>query len=384
VSLLLNERDAVILAIDTKKNNDILCQYILVMQLWPKEGISSMQRDQIVPRSNQGRSPGAARAEKQSPWSAILAWWYRLAAPPEPPATASHSQRERVRRGRQASITMAIYMCFLLVLVLRVITSNNPALMITQLIGLVGCVLALFLNRRGFVEVAGILILVLVYIAQTVTILNAPGGLTVSGLPMLDFSVLPDILALAFFSANSLFLIVCINILQAWAILMYGPHDAGVTQLLQTASSQTFSHIYDLQLITAAALYVGGRSVEYALARADRAEEIAAFEKREKERQEQELEQKRQLDAGIQAILQTHVAVANGDLNARAPLHRDHMLWQVAVALNNLIARHQSLSHAEHEIRRQVQKENRRVADRQTGKMPKADGSVRQSQEGKS
>jgi hypothetical protein len=273
-------------------------------------------------------------------------------------------------------------MLFLLVLLLRIITSNNLTLIMTQLLELGGCVLALFLNRKGFMHLAGILVIVLVYTQQTLNLINGPGGLTVSGLPMLDFSVLPDVLALAFFSANSLFLIVCINIVQAWAILMYGPHDAALAQLLHTAPDQTFAHIYDLQLITAAVLYVWGRSVERALARADRAEEIAAFEKRENERKQQELEQKSQLDAGIQQILQTHIAVANGDLNARAPLHQDHVLWQVAVALNNFISRHQSLSLVEQELRRQVHKESQRVADyylgdkQQTGKIPKVDASM--------
>lgn len=342
--------------------------------------MSSMKRD----RSDRVELPDSAGAEKQSPWSIILAWWYHLAAPPEPPAISSLSRRERARRGRQASIVMVIYMLFLLVLLLRVI--NNLEASITQLVGLGGCILALFLNRRGFIEIAGILVVVLVYAIQTLTILNAPGGLTVSGLPMLDFSVLPDVFALAFFSANSLFLVAGINIIQVWGILVYGPHDAALAQLLRIAPGQTFSHIYDLQLITVAVLYVFGRSVEHALARADRAEEIVAFEKREKERQEQGLEQKRQLDAGIQQILQTHVAVANGDLDARAPLHQDHVLWQVAVALNNLISRHQRLSHDEQELRRWVQQESLRVANRtvgnqSSGTMPKVDSPMRRSQE---
>jgi hypothetical protein len=325
-----------------------------------------------------GGSSGPARAAKQSFWSVVLEGWYALAAPPQPPATASHSQRERARRGRIASLTTLIFMLFLLALLVRIISSKNMMFIIIQLLELGGCVLALFLNRKGLINLAGVLVLVLVYVQQTLTIIDAPGGLTVSGLPMLDFSVLPDILALAFFSANSLFLIICINAIQVWVVLTYGPHDAAVTQLLHTAPGQTFSHIYDLQLITAAALYVWGRSVEYALARADRAEEIAAFEKREKERKQQELEQKQQLDVGIQQILETHIAVANGNLDVRTPLQQDHVLWQVAVALNNFISRHQRLSHAEQELRQLIQKEHQRAADRylgekQTGKIPSVD-----------
>jgi len=50
-----------------------------------------------------------------------------------------------------------------------------------------------------------------------------------------------------------------------------------------------------------------------ALVRADRAETVAALE-------HALLEQKRDLELGIQQILQTHVTIANGNLDARAPL----------------------------------------------------------------
>ena len=64
------------------------------------------------------------------------------------------------------------------------------------------------------------------------------------------------------------------------------------------------------------------------------------------------VEQRKELEAGIEQILQTHVAVANGNLNARAPLAQDHMLWHIARALNNLLVRLQRASQAERELQR--------------------------------
>jgi hypothetical protein len=61
-------------------------------------------------------------------------------------------------------------------------------------------------------------------------------------------------------------------------------------------------------------------------------------------------EQKYQLEAGIQLILQTHVQTANGNFSARAPLTEDHVLWQIAYSLNNLLARLQRLSQADIEL----------------------------------
>ena len=273
------------------------------------------------------------------------------------------TQRERVQHSKLAGTIILIVMLLVLTLLPQAIINTDPMLAIALSLGLGGCILAFFLNRRGLVRSAGILTLIVVYIVGTFTMLHYPYGLTASDLYLLDITIIPDVLVLAFFPANSLFPIVCINALQTLAILMFGPHDSTITQLLQTRPVELFSHVYPLQLITAVALYLWARHTEHTLAHADRSNEAEIFSKHNKEWQQKELAKKRLLDDGIQQILQTHVAVANGDLNARAPLLQDHDLWQVASALNNLIARHQSLSYAERKFRQQIWEESHRNTD---------------------
>lgn len=45
-----------------------------------------------------------------------------------------------------------------------------------------------------------------------------------------------------------------------------------------------------------------------------------------------------------------HVRVANGDLNARAKTSQDHALWQIGLALNNLLARFKHAARAEYSL----------------------------------
>jgi hypothetical protein len=108
------------------------------------------------------------------------------------------------------------------------------------------------------------------------------------------------------------------------------------------------------------------RGTDQAIRRADRAEEIASLE-------HTLADQKRQLDIGIQQILQTHVRAANGDYSARAPLGQDNILWQIASSLNNLLSRLQRSGLAEHQLRR-TDEEIRRLAaaidDAQAGRKP--------------
>jgi hypothetical protein len=271
------------------------------------------------------------------------------------------SQQEKMRHCKLASVTIPICMLFLLTLVPQALIDNNLALVMVLAIGLGVCIFALLLNWRGLVSIAGILTLIAVYTAETFTLFHYPGGLKVGDLYILDLTIIPLVIVLSFFSANSIFPVFCVNTVQIWAVLVYGRHDSAIAQMLHNTPFQPFLHAYVLQLIVAVILYILARGTEQALARSHRAKDIAAYEKREQERQMHELEKRRQLDDGIQQILQTHVAVANGDLNARTPLHKDHDLWQVAGTLNNLIARLQSQHQTIQELKQQIQVENKRT-----------------------
>lgn len=314
-----------------------------------------MKRNRSEIASGGSSAPGARDAEAQSVRGDVLEWWYCHFAPAGLTKAASLAQREKVRRGRTASIVMLIFLLFLLAILLLAVLQQNYLQTIVAGVGIVGSILALLFNRQGWIRGAGLLVLVTVYVGEIWSLFVQPGGLTSSNIFMLDYTVIPDVAVLAFFSANGLFPVVWLNILLIWGLAVFGPHDATIKTMLSHAPLQIFAHVYILQLIIASTLYLWARSTELALQRADRAEEIVALEKRENERKQLELEQKAQLDAGIQQILQTHVAVANGDLSARAPLSQDHVLWHVAMSLNNLIARMQSLSHTESELRQQTE-----------------------------
>jgi hypothetical protein len=64
------------------------------------------------------------------------------------------------------------------------------------------------------------------------------------------------------------------------------------------------------------------------------------------------VELRKELEAGIEQILQTHVSIANGNLNARVQLTEDHILWDTARALNRLLVRLQRASISERELHR--------------------------------
>src|SRR5438874_1320237 len=128
------------------------------------------------------------------------------------------------------------------------------------------------------------------------------------------------------------------------ALTFLFPQNAELRVLLHTSALQdALARPIVIQVLVAVISYLWVNSATQAIARADRATTIAALERTMAEQAQVEAEQKHQLEASIQQIVEVHTRVANGDFSARVPLDQGNTLWEVAGALNNLLARIQRL-----------------------------------------
>lgn len=273
----------------------------------------------------------------------LLSFWYRLTSPPEPSKTASFHERELFRRGRTGSqITIALF--FLIFVSFPAAFAGSNSLLVTILIANIFVLaLALFLNRLGRVNAAGILVVISVMAGgPAMNILTTPGGINTTVLPIFSLLVLPLMCAVSFLPPAWVFAVAAINSLFTFFVFTSLPSTGDLHSILQSALPGIVTPIVLSQVIVAVVAYITARNARYAILRADRAEEIASLEQREIERQQEEIDKKHQLDVEIQRILQTHVQVANGNFAARAPLGKESVLWQIAYSLNNLLARLQS------------------------------------------
>ncbi|HKW21759.1 MAG TPA: hypothetical protein VJO13_10315, partial [Ktedonobacterales bacterium] len=124
-------------------------------------------------------------------------WWFRLTVPPEPPASADFATRDRARRGRLGG---SLLFGLLAITILTVfIGLGDPATLISALIGVGAVVVAMILNRSGFVNLAGLIMVALPALVIVLSILGAPNGL-------LDTLYLPlfDLLAISIVIAATL------------------------------------------------------------------------------------------------------------------------------------------------------------------------------------
>jgi len=295
-----------------------------------------------------------------------LAVWHSLTAPHEQDGRGTFDDRERVRRGRLLS---TIALGFLAVILIGLpIGLSDPGTLISILGAFVLTLLVLLLNRAGWVTAAGLLFVIIAEGQFIFTILSAPDGkLDVVYIPLYSLLAFGLLIAVSVLPPYMVFVVAVANTVFVIADVNYQPATKAMQAILDSPDRYTIiAQPVGLYVITSVVAYLWVRSTTAAIRRADRAEEIAALE-------HTLADQKRQLDVGIQQILQTHVRAANGDYSARAPLGQDNLLWQIASSLNNLLSRLQRSGQDSYLLQR-VTEEARRLAaaidDAQAGRKP--------------
>ena len=281
---------------------------------------------------------------------AVLPWWDRLHVRPELPRSVPLALREGARRRQLVSTILLVVAGFQLVSLPGAIKDQSPLALGTVVLGLLICGVAMLFNRGGKAIVSSILLIVVIDLGCGLMLLTSPMGLDVANLPVFDLLIISELIAVSLLPAVSVFPIALGNILFILGDIGLQPHTSALNQLL--ASGMAYDVIVQpigLQIIVAVVTYLWVRSALRAIARADRAEEVAELKRRDAERTHQ-------LEMGIQQLLQTQVRAANGDLMARANLGQDNVLWQVGVSLNMLLTRLQKAgwetSRAEYENQR--------------------------------
>jgi len=282
-----------------------------------------------------------------------LSWWYRIAAPPAPMATASLREREAYRRGKYISNTLLAMIVIIGAVIIVIGGVVNHGLLPNLLLTCLFLCAGVFFNSRGQVIVSGIIV-VLVLDASIMTIFLAFGKMTAFLLPVLDLLVIPELFAASLLPPRYVFFDMFLHIVYILSALTFlFPKDAALIATLQQTASfvDALAKPVVIQVVTAIVAYTWMRSVTQSVERADRATSLALLERNVAEQAQQEALQKRQLESEIQEIIAVHSQVANGYFDARVPLQQGNILWPVAGSLNNLIARLQGLLRESQKLR---------------------------------
>jgi hypothetical protein len=278
----------------------------------------------------------------------LFAWWYRLTAPPVPSASASLQKREVARRGRLTSLVL-FFMGLLVVVATPVQILQNPTTAFPLLALVVALAISLLFNRKGRINIAGgiVVVLLTVGLSLLLTILQPGNALSSNSVAFYDIMIEIELFAVSLLPPEMVFVAAVYNTI--FVLLNYNlmAHTNDLKQLIAIAGPDVVVRPIGMYFMVALITYLWVRSSAKAIERADRAEQVALLEHAISEQAQAIAAQKQQLDQSIQYIVQTHMRVANGELDARVPLTEENVLWVVGGSLNNLLTRFQQARQAE-------------------------------------
>lgn len=273
-------------------------------------------------------------------WRRLWKGWLWLTSPHPGYFSIDLIGQEYRRRSQMVSVLLVLVVAAICVLIPDVFI--QPRLIVSLLVNIGLGLLAAFSNRAGKITLAGLICILLVDLGVTAAILNNPTGLS---------SLAPSIFSLyliAVLDAGVVLSrpwIVVIGVIQMGLILALFtliPPDASLLLLIKSNyNGQSYPVLVPpilLIMCTTAIVWLYSASVQRALLRASRAEELAEARARLQEQTRQIGEQKQRLEQGINTLQEVHARLANGEYTARVNLQGNELL-PLGVSLNLLAER---------------------------------------------
>jgi hypothetical protein len=295
---------------------------------------------------------------KQDPWvyrllgeqnfqnqKGFLPWWYKLTSPPEI-ENPTLKQRDLARRSKILS-ALALFLALTLLMVLYIaVTGPNKGIIITVEILYPTIVVCLVLNRFGRVNSAGILLTTALVGGMYFTLLTTAylrGGLTPNDKDILYLPFFGELVAAALLPTYAIFIVAVLNTSLSLVILNYAPHTPAFSQMLVTESSSITFRVIEIHFFVTLVMWIVATWTLISVKQANRAAELARLEHDLNAAANEKVREKEQLEQSVRTIIEVHTQVANGNLEVRVPIKtgEQNVLWQIAVPLNNLIARYQ-------------------------------------------
>lgn len=260
-------------------------------------------------------------------------WWLRLTAPRGTETYAMIPDRQQRDRLRKAGLISGIIPFVFFAPLLLSGQANDPGTLIAIIVSMITAIVALVLNRAGFQTAAALLLIFSMDGVIENGLLRAPGGIGNAWLLTFDLFLLPAFLSGMLLSRRAIWLFLTLHVSLILGDFFLLPHTEDLTLLIQQwGLTVGIARPLILQIGLALLSYFQIRSTDQAVARADKAEEIANLE-------HQIAEKNKEVEIGIRELSGVLTHAANGQFNVQANIKQGQVLWQLASQVNNLLAR---------------------------------------------
>jgi hypothetical protein len=279
----------------------------------------------------------------------LIRWWIRITSPhPKTLLDLGNAQ------WREEVVSLLIPITIVLALI-GLVTSLDDIIRTTILSIAVCCLIGIiFLKRSGNIFLTSIALVILVESSLFAMILTAGGGQpSLEDIPLMDHLLMSVVVAMASFTPPAALFVGLINCLFMVFFFQFYPHGGDLPHHLSEEYWAIVLPPILLHLFTTSIFFIMMRALTQEIKRADNAEELIQLKNTELKLRELAAERSKQLEEGTHAILQTlSTAVSQTDFSQRVPLAQDNLLWRIAYAVNNLLARLQSVKQEKTEMER--------------------------------
>lgn len=279
-----------------------------------------------------------------------LDFWYRLAAQPELPSTASFKERELARKMRSSSIAiLTIWIIFFLFIPGCLVLPNHYVIYADSGMIII-CPIALFINKKRHPVLAGSLVtfafeLALAAVCLTTWPFDEPS------LQQYELFVLGEIMALTLVSPRGMVVVGLCNVVFITLDLIFQPHTRILDDDLKMQFAAILIRPVSLQIMVAAVVsWYAGNQLK-TVKQANRAELAAQLEHQQVEQGKQVEREKIALHQQIEQIVFVHAQTMNTHRTTKIPLESSPpVLWPLINVFNSQQSRLQRSWETEAEL----------------------------------
>lgn len=257
-------------------------------------------------------------------------WWLRMTSSGWDKPQDTIEQREMVRRSR---LTSWILLGVLGTLVIFIPSVTRDAASAFSVVGaLFITLITIALNRYGFVGLAGTILVVMMCLAPLSVVVGSPDGkISLVYLPAYDILAISVIIGASILPRWSGFLIAAVDATLIYVDLAVQAKASDLQQAIATYGLPVLAgRPISILLIVAVVAFLWVKSMDQAVRRADRAEELQALERQIIQVRTRWSEEANDF---VQEIVKAVAAIANGQ-EARVHLPPDHSFTTQANFVN--------------------------------------------------
>lgn len=265
--------------------------------------------------------------------------WLRFSGPDKRHFNSALASQERLRRSR---ILSALFVLIIVAVVIIAPTAiPTPIYWIPLSSFVLFGLIAFVLNRFAFITASSIVYIFGIDTTLAILMLILPNGIRNTNIPDFDLFLIATLIGGIVLPSRLLPFLTGFHIALIVVLFTFLPHEHLLTLEIQTSNQGFYGEISDailLQVVGMTIAWLNAWSVNRALVRVSKAEDLAKAHSRLSEYIRAQVRQRESLEHGIQILQEAHARFANGDYKARVHL-QDNELVALALSFNLLAER---------------------------------------------